>query len=67
MFDELTIEIQGYVFNWDKRKNLFNIEKHGISFKEAATAFLDPNAALMDDKEHSQKEERFKSLDIVRS
>jgi len=38
---------------------MLNIEKHGISFKEAATAFLDPNAAIMYDKEHSQEDERF--------
>ena len=48
-----------HLFNWDTDKNLFNIEKHGISFKEAATVFLDPNAELLDDDEHSQYEERF--------
>lgn len=30
-----------------------------MSFKEAATVFLDPNAALFDDEYHSQNEERF--------
>ena len=40
-------------------KNLSNIEKHGVPFKEAATVFLDPNAAMFDDEEHSQEEERF--------
>jgi len=62
MIDYLTFELQGYIFNWDKNKNLLNIEKHGISFKEAATAFLDPNAALMYDSEHSNEEERFKII-----
>jgi len=62
MIEDVTHELQDYIFNWDKNKNLLNIEKHGISFKEAATAFLDPNAALMDDKVHSQEEERFKII-----
>ena len=50
------------LFNWDKNKNLSNIEKHGISFKEAATVFLDPNAALLDDIKYSPDEERFKII-----
>jgi len=62
MIEDVTHELQDYIFNWDKNKNLLNIEKHGISFKEAATTFLDPNAALMDDKNHSQEEERFKII-----
>jgi len=52
-------EIQDYYFNWDKLKNLSNIKKHGISFKEAATVFLDPRATLIDDEAHSCDEERY--------
>ena len=48
-----------YLFNWDSDKNLSNIEKHGIPFKEASTVFLDPNAAMFDDEEHSHEEARF--------
>ena len=53
------IELQGYRFDWDRDKNISNIEKHGVSFKEAATAFFDPNAVIIDDDSHSQYEERF--------
>jgi uncharacterized DUF497 family protein len=53
-----------HLFNWDTNKNLSNIEKHGIPFKEAATVFLDPNAAILDDEEHSQEEERFSIIGI---
>jgi len=53
------IELHGYHFDWDRNKNLSNIEKHGVSFKMAATAFFDPNAVILDDEEHSQDEERF--------
>jgi len=32
------------VFSWDTRKALRNLEKHGVSFEEAATVFADPDA-----------------------
>ena len=35
------------------------IEKHGVSFKMAASSFFDPNALTFDDGEHSQDEDRF--------
>ena len=31
------------MFSWDARKALANLEKHGVSFEEAATVFADPN------------------------
>lgn len=49
----------GQRFDWDTDKNLSNIEKHGIPFKEAATVFRDDNAVILDDGGHSQDEERF--------
>ena len=54
-----TYEIRGQKFNWDRDKNLSNIEKHGIPFKNAALTFFDPNAATIDDETHSRDEERF--------
>src|SRR5262245_3933442 len=47
------------VFEWDERKNRANRNKHGISFEEARSAFLDENARVLPDPEHSQEEERF--------
>ena len=58
MISEL-FEIQEQRFIWDRNKNLSNIEKHGISFKEAALTFFDPYAVTIDDIMHSQDEERF--------
>jgi len=52
----------GQQFEWDTGKGLQNIEKHGIPFKEAATVFRDDRAAVLDDDEHSQDEERFKII-----
>ena len=45
-------------FEWDPNKAQTNIEKHGISFEEAATVFADENAVLFDDPDHSEDEER---------
>ena len=55
-------EFEGQVFDWDINKNLSNIEKHGVPFKEAATVFRDTAAVIIDDIEHSQFEERFKII-----
>ena len=46
-------------FEWDEKKNKINIKKHGISFQEASSVFLDEYAILFDDKAHSYDEERF--------
>ena len=46
-------------FAWDRRKARSNLVKHGVSFKEAQTVFLDENARLIDDPDHSEDEERF--------
>lgn len=46
-------------FEWDKKKATSNLEKHGISFEEAKTAFWDPNARIIHDPDHSEDEDRF--------
>jgi uncharacterized DUF497 family protein len=46
-------------FEWDNRKNLSNQRKHGVSFEEARTAFLDENARLIADPDNSEEEDRF--------
>jgi len=46
-------------FEWNNRKASENRRKHGISFEEAQTAFLDENARVMPDPEHSTDEDRF--------
>ena len=46
-------------FEWDERKNRANRGKHGISFDEAETVFLDDQAVLIDDPDHSDDETRF--------
>ena len=47
-----------------RKENKINIEKHGISFQEASSVFLDENAILFDDVIHSKVEERFLLLGL---
>jgi uncharacterized DUF497 family protein len=51
-------------FEWDEAKNRANGRKHGISFEEARTAFLDENARVVPDPDHSDDEERFVLLGL---
>lgn len=46
-------------FEWDEGKANRNIEKHGVSFEEAATVFGDPISLTIEDPAHSQDEQRF--------
>ena len=46
-------------FEWNEKKNRENQRKHGISFEEAQTVFLDENAFEFFDPDHSESEERF--------
>ena len=46
-------------FDWDERKQKFNIKRHGVSFEEARTAFYDENAIQFFDPDHSEDEDRF--------
>ena len=45
-------------FEWDARKNAQNQRKHGISFEEAQTVFLDEFALLIADRDPSGQEEQ---------
>ena len=46
-------------FDWNSRKASENELKHGVTFEEARSAFLDENARLIPDPEHSEEEDRF--------
>ena len=46
------------MFDWDPRKAKSNRLKHGVSFEEAATAFLDQVGLDGEDIEHSEREAR---------
>jgi uncharacterized DUF497 family protein len=46
-------------FEWNARKAAGNLRKHGVSFEEAASVFLDTLSATGDDPDHSLDERRF--------
>jgi hypothetical protein len=51
--------VQDLRFEWDQRKNIHNQRKHGVSFEEAETVFLDDQALLLEDPDQSGREDRF--------
>jgi uncharacterized protein len=51
-------------FEWDEGKDRQNRRKHGVSFEEAQTVFLDENAIRFFDPDHSGDEDRFLMLGI---
>jgi len=56
-----------YYFDWDLKKAQSNKEKHGVSFEEAASVFLDPSAMTIYDPDHSATEERWITMGISKS
>ncbi len=40
---DVTYPLQGALFEWDENKAQTNIQKHGVTFEEAAEVFFDPS------------------------
>jgi uncharacterized protein len=51
-----------YDFEWDHAKALSNMRKHGVTFDQAATVFLDGFALTIYDAASSDGEERWFTL-----
>ena len=51
-------------FEWDRRKDAANRQKHGIGFREATTVFGDPFATTFPDIDHSTSEQRFLTIGV---
>jgi hypothetical protein len=49
----------GLKFEWNPTKAARNLQRHRVSFEEAATIFNDPFAATVADPDHSSDEDRF--------
>jgi uncharacterized DUF497 family protein len=49
-------------FDWDPVKAASNAAKHGVTFEEAITVFLDPLARSILDRDHEADEERWITL-----
>ncbi len=56
--------MKNYNFEWDQIKARSNMNKHKISFGEAATVFQDPMALSIFDNEHSEKEDRWITIGL---
>jgi uncharacterized DUF497 family protein len=46
------------IYEWNLTKAKTNVRKHGVSFEEAASVFLDPLAITYPDPDHSDDEIR---------
>ena len=49
-------------YEWDPIKDRINREKHGVSFAEASTVFLDPHHVTVLDDRYSIDESRFRTI-----
>jgi uncharacterized protein len=56
--------VSDLTFEWDSGKDAANQRKHGVTFAEAQTAFLDEHALLIADPDHSVTEDRFVLLGL---
>lgn len=55
---DITYRLQGVEFEWDEDKAKSNIQKHGVTFEEAAEVFFDPfyqtgDASVDEDEERA--------------
>ncbi len=58
------IHMNDLCFEWDVAKSRQNVRKHGVSFEEAETVFLDDHAIRFYDPDHSHDEDRFIMLGV---
>jgi uncharacterized protein len=54
-------------FEWDAAKATANLEKHGVSFREAREIFDDEFMQLMYDDDHSDAEDRFVAIGMSKT
>jgi Uncharacterized protein conserved in bacteria len=54
-------------FTWDDEKAAENKHKHGIDFATASLAFFDPGRIEEYDIEHSENEDRWITVGLVRN
>jgi len=51
-----------YDYEWDAHKAASNLNKHGVTFEQAASVFLDALTLTVFDVAHSEHEERWFTL-----
>ena len=55
------------IFEWDQRKAVSNLRKHGVTFAEAKSVFNDPFAISKPDNNSDAIEERWLELGLSHS
>lgn len=58
----VTFTLGDMIFEYDEEKNQKNLQKHGISFRNAARIFFDYDRIELYDEEHSITEERYDTI-----
>ena len=53
-----------FKFEWDDQKAASNLQKHGVSFDEAVSAFGDTLALIFSDTDHAEVKERSRTYGI---
>ncbi|MBR1806462.1 MAG: BrnT family toxin [Selenomonadaceae bacterium] len=61
------LELEDLLIEWDDNKAEINVRKHGIHFEDAARIFLDDNRIDFLDEKHSDDEERWKVIGMVKN
>ena len=61
----MKLKVDGLSIEWDARKNLINIKKHHIDFRDAAFIFSDENRVEIYDSLHSNAEDRYIVIGMV--
>jgi uncharacterized DUF497 family protein len=59
MARDVTFRLGELTFVWDSEKHRANVEKHGVTFEEAATTWLDPLAIETFDEDSPAAEDRW--------
>lgn len=57
-----SFSLGGMVFEYDEEKNKKNIQKHGVSFEQAARVFFDYDRIEFFDEDHSVDENRYDTI-----
>ena len=53
-------------FEWDEEKAAANLRKHGVDFRDAVAVFDDVFRIEWYDAEHSEEEDRYNTIGLVR-
>ena len=53
-------------FEWDADKAALNLKKHGVDFRDAVQVFYDVNRIEWYDFAHSDDEDRYNTIGMVR-